>query len=55
MWGNIFSKQELGKPGILTVLSNIPVFKDLSRKELKAIERILHKRTYKKDEALFTT
>jgi CRP/FNR family transcriptional regulator, cyclic AMP receptor protein len=53
MWGNVFRKQELGTPGILAVLSNIPVFKDLSRKELKAIERILHKRTYKKDEALF--
>ena len=23
MWGNIFRKQEIGKPGILTVLSNI--------------------------------
>jgi len=53
MWGNIFRKQELGTPGILTVMSNIPVFKDLSRKELKAIERILHKRIYKKDEVLF--
>ena len=53
MWGNIFRKQEIGKPGILTVLSNIPMFNDLSKKELKAIERILHKRTYKKDEVLF--
>ena len=53
MWGNVFRKQELGKPGILTVLSNIPVFKDLTRRELKAIERILHRRIYKKDEVLF--
>jgi CRP/FNR family transcriptional regulator, cyclic AMP receptor protein len=53
MWGNIFRKQAIGKPGILTVLSSIPMFNDLSKKELKAIERILHKRTYKKDEVLF--
>ena len=53
MWGNIFRKQEIGKPGILTVLSNIPMFNELSKKELKSIERILHRRTYKKDEVLF--
>jgi len=53
MWGNIFKKQETESPGILTVLSRIPVFRDLSKKELKAIERILHRRTYKKDEVLF--
>lgn len=53
MWGNIFKKREREAPGILTVLSQIPVFKDLSKNELKAIERILHRRTYKKDEVLF--
>lgn len=53
MWGNIFRKQETEAPGILTVLSKIPVFNDLSKKELKAIERILHRRTYKKEEVLF--
>jgi len=53
MWGNIFRKQEIGKPNILTVLSNIPIFNELSKKELKSIERILHRRTYKKDEVLF--
>jgi CRP-like cAMP-binding protein len=53
MWGNVFRKQEIGKPGILTVLANIPLFNDLTMKELKAIERILHRRIYKKDEVLF--
>jgi len=53
MWGNIFKKQETETLGILTILSKIPVFQDLSKKELKAIERILHRRSYKKDEVLF--
>ena len=53
MWGNIFKKREKEAPGILTVLSQTPIFHDLSKKELKAIERILHRRTYKKDEVVF--
>ncbi len=53
MWGNVFKKKETETLGILTILSKIPVFRDLSRKELKAIERILHRRSYKKEEVLF--
>ena len=53
MWGNIFRKQEQEAPNIYTVLTRIPIFKDLNKKELRAIERILHRRTYKKDEVLF--
>ncbi|MFC2088055.1 Crp/Fnr family transcriptional regulator [Calditrichota bacterium] len=53
MWGNIFKKREREAPGILTVLSQVPIFKDLSKNELKAVERILHRRSYKKEEVLF--
>lgn len=53
MWGNVFRKKEHKEKNIYTVLANIPIFKDLSKKELRAIERILHKRSYKSDEVLF--
>lgn len=53
LWGNIFRKDEKEEENIYTVLKKIPIFKDLSKKELRAIERILHKRTYKPDEVIF--
>ena len=53
MWGNIFRKEEKQVRNIFTILSKIPIFKDLSKKELRAIERILHQRSYKADEVLF--
>ncbi len=53
MWGNIFHKEIRTDENIYQVLAGIPIFKDLSRKELRSIERILHKRTYKEDEVLF--
>ena len=53
MWGNIFRRQVKSETSIYTVLSKIPIFKDLSKKELKAIERILHRRTYKSGEVIF--
>ncbi len=53
MWGNIFRKEEKQVRNIFTILAKIPIFKDLSKKELRAIERILHQRSYKTDEVLF--
>jgi len=53
MWGNIFHKQVKSNTGIHEVLIKIPIFKDLSKRELKAIERILHRRTYKSGENIF--
>ncbi len=53
LWGNIFRKEEKIEQNIYTVLSKIPIFKDLSRKEIRSVERILHKRSYKPDEVLF--
>ena len=53
MWGNIFRKEEKHVRNIFTILAKIPIFKDLSKKELRAIERILHQRSYKADEVLF--
>jgi len=53
MWGNIFRKETQNEASIYTVLSNIPIFCDLNKKELRAIERILHRRTYKSEETIF--
>lgn len=53
MWGNIFRKKEKDDKNIYTVLKKIPIFQDLNKKELKAIERILHHRQYKAEEIIF--
>jgi CRP/FNR family cyclic AMP-dependent transcriptional regulator len=53
LWGNIFHKEQKKEENIFTVLKKIPIFSDLSKKELKAIERILHHRKYKENEVLF--
>ena len=38
---------------IFSVLKRLPIFQDLSYKELKAVERILHRRTYRAEEVIF--
>ena len=52
-WSNIFKKVDKKEQSISSVLSKIPVFKDLTSRELRAIERILHRRVYKTDEVVF--
>jgi CRP-like cAMP-binding protein len=52
-WTNIFKRQKVVEESIFSVLKRIPVFQDLTYKELKAVERILHRRTYKTDEVIF--
>ena len=53
LWGNVFRNEHKHDQSIYNVLSKIPIFKDLNKKELKAIERILHRRTYHSEEAIF--
>lgn len=53
MWGNIFKKKQIHEESIYDVLHKVPIFKDLNKKELKAVERILHRRFYKEGEMLF--
>lgn len=54
-WGNIFRSRGTSNPAekILDILRRIPLFDGLSKKELSAIERILHKRTYQRQELIF--
>ncbi|NOX88496.1 MAG: cyclic nucleotide-binding domain-containing protein [Calditrichaeota bacterium] len=54
LWTNIFRLKSGEKEDILTVLKRIPLFQDLTRKELRQLERILHQRSYKKDEVIFS-
>jgi CRP/FNR family cyclic AMP-dependent transcriptional regulator len=53
MWGNIFRKKEKHSEDIYTLLPKIPIFQDLNKRELHAIERILHQRSYSANEPIF--
>lgn len=55
LWSNVFRKRRGGADGaqVIDILKRIPVFEDLNRRELAAIERILHRRSYRKEEVIF--
>ena len=53
VWSNIFLKNKVVEENIFSVLKRLPIFQDLSYKELKAVERILHRRTYRAEEVIF--
>jgi len=52
-WTNVFKKNKKVEENIFSVLKRIPIFEGLTYKELKSVERILHRRTYKEDEFIF--
>lgn len=52
-WGNIFRRQDQETESIRKTLRKIPIFQGLSKNELKAVERILHRREYKAGETIF--
>ena len=47
LFGNDASSERIEK------LKNIPVFRELSRKEILEVDLLLHERTYEKDEIIF--
>lgn len=53
LWANIFNQSK--KEDILDILKKVPIFEDCTRGELKAIERILHHRSYREGEMIFRT
>ncbi len=53
LWQNIFGNKERKEENILTILRRIPIFQDLSNREIRSIERILHRRTYQEGEVIF--
>ena len=52
-WGNIFKGNKKGDEGTKLILKKTPLFEVLSDKELTVIERILHRRKYDENEAIF--
>ncbi|MDA0337227.1 MAG: cyclic nucleotide-binding domain-containing protein [bacterium] len=51
-WSNIFSRRNRGGDELYEVLSRVPIFQDLSRREFQRIRGILHRRSYSVDEAI---
>ncbi len=52
IWGNIFRIGQRKDP-LAEILKNVPLFKDLTMKELRILEKLVHARTYKQGEAVF--
>ncbi len=53
LWGNIFKGTGEHEESVLSVLGEIPVFEGLSKRELRAVERIMHHRHYNAEEVIF--
>lgn len=52
LYKNYFRKEEEYNP-ILKALQNVPIFSNLSKKELVEIKKLTHERMYKTDESIF--
>jgi CRP-like cAMP-binding protein len=52
VWGNIF-KRRAEESGVVDILQAIPVFEGLSRADLVAVDRILHRRRLAAEEFIF--
>jgi CRP-like cAMP-binding protein len=53
MWANVFGKGDTNRASILESMKRIPLFRDLSQKELRRIEESLYLRKYRPDEFVF--
>jgi CRP/FNR family transcriptional regulator, cyclic AMP receptor protein len=53
LWGNIFKSCQKEGNAVSDVLKKIPMFGNLKNRELLQIERILHRREYHANEAVF--
>jgi len=51
-WSNIFSRRDRSGDELYEILSKVPIFQDLSRREFERIRVILHRRSYGVDEAI---
>jgi CRP-like cAMP-binding protein len=52
IWGNIF-RSDAGPNDPLAVLKTVPIFAQLSRRQLQSVEKILHTRRYTPGEVVF--
>jgi|AP95_1055475.scaffolds.fasta_scaffold06979_2 CRP-like cAMP-binding protein len=53
-WGNLFHRRRRGEDQLYDILSEIPIFRDLSRRDFARLEGILHRRSYAPGEAIVT-
>jgi len=53
IWGNIFKDKNNQGQNIGPFLKNIPLFAKLGKRELREIERVIHRRQYKSSEVIF--
>lgn len=51
-WGDLFRRRDKRDNELYEILSKVPIFEDLGRREFRKIEGILHRRTYRVDEAI---
>lgn len=52
IWGNGIFRKKKKEDDIFASLKKVPIFSDLTPKELAEVEKIVHRRRYKKDEPI---
>lgn len=52
VWGNGIFKKKKKEDDIHAILTQVPIFSDLTPKELSEVEKIVHRRRYKKNETI---
>lgn len=53
IWGNVFKRDEKKESRSIKALKNIPIFSNLESKELKELDKIMHRRIYSPREQIF--
>ena len=53
-WSNLFSRRDRSGDDLYEILSKVPLFEDLSRREFERLRGILHRRSFSTDEAIVT-
>jgi len=52
IWGDGIFRKKKKEDDIFTILRQVPIFSDLTPKELAEVEKIVHQRKYKKNETI---
>lgn len=52
IWGNDIFKTKKKEDNIFVLLKQVPIFSDLNPKEVAEVEKIMHRRSYKKSEPI---
>ena len=53
LWENIFRKTRDEEEDLATILKRIPLFNNVNKQGLKKLEKIVHQRSYRRDETIF--